>query len=84
MEASRIVAFVTMRLVLVCGSVGMPPFPSPDPSLTLDDWQRYTVAVREWQGDVALLVVFIVVTMAMVLCFFAAASFVANAVSAGR
>lgn len=41
----------------------MDPFPTPDPSLVPDMWQQYTVAVRQWQGDLGLLLIFVLVTI---------------------
>lgn len=50
------------------------PFPTPGPSLLPDPWQQYTIAVREWQGDVAVLLVFLLVTIGALLVFFVAAT----------
>lgn len=47
----------------------MSPFPTVDPSASLDAWQTYTVAVREWQGDAALLAIFALVTIGALLVF---------------
>lgn len=65
-----------------CTGADVGAFPTPDPSLALDGWQVYSVAVREWQGDALLLAIFAIVTIGALLVFAAAIQSIAAVVGA--